>query len=192
MRFSFPARSGSLAFLCLAAALAGCGGGSGGDDVGPPPGTQQYPGGIWEGTVGTGAAQRSVVGFIDGGVDGKGGEFYLARGAAGSAGYDGIYGLLRTNVAAVQATGVTYFSVQDGKFATGLTLRGTASSDPATGKTVSISGNYTSPAGTAAATSSPTTFKLGLSKLNDYPARSDLVAGTYRGAGVLGGNGSSR
>ena len=188
MRFRSSARPRSLLSLCLVTLLASCGGGSGDDsDVGPPSGTQQYPGGIWEGTVGTGTAQRTMVGFIDGGVDGKGGEFYLARGAAGSAGYDGIYGLLRTNVAAVQATGVTYFSVQDGKFATGLTLRGTASSDPATGKTVSISGNYTSPAGTAAATSSPTTFKLGLSKLNDYPARSDLVVGTYRGAGVFGG-----
>ena len=85
--------------------VAGCGGGSGADDVGPPPGTQQYPGGFWEGTVGTGAAQRTMVGFIDGGEDGKGGEFYLARGAAGAAGYDGLYGLLRTNVTAVQATG---------------------------------------------------------------------------------------
>lgn len=187
MRFPSLARPSSLLSLCLAALLAGCGGGSGGDDVGPPPGTQQYPGGVWEGTVGTGAAQRTMVGFIDGGADGKGGEFYLARGATGAAGYDSLYGLLRTNVTAVQATGVTYFSVQDGKFASGLTLRGTASSSPATGKTVAISGNYTSPAGTAAATGTPTSFKLNYSKLNDYPARPDLMAGTYRGSGVFGG-----
>ncbi len=173
--------------LGLAAALGACGGGSGGDDVGPPSGTQQYPAGIWEGTAGTGAGQRVMVGFIDGGVDGKGGEFYFARGAAGSAGYDSLYGLLRTQVASIQATGVTYFSVQDGKFASGLTLRGTASSSPATGRTTSISGNYTSPAGTAAASGGTTNFKLTYSPLNNHPARADLLAGTYRGAGMFGG-----
>ncbi|WP_227001377.1 hypothetical protein [Pulveribacter suum] len=174
--------------MSFAALLSGCGGGgAGADEEGPPVGTQQYPAGFWEGTVGTGAAQRTMVGFVDGGADGKGGEFYLARGAAGAAGYDGLYGLLRANLTAVQATGVTYFSVQDGKFATGLSLRGTASSSPATGKTVAISGNYTSPAGTAAATGAPTPFKLNYSKLNDYPARADLIAGTYRGSGVFGG-----
>lgn len=187
MRFRSIARPRPLLSLCLVALLASCGGGSGDDsDVGPPIGTQQYPGGIWEGTVGTGTAQRTMVGFIDGGPDGKGGEFYLARGAAGAAGYDGLYGVLRTEIATVQATGVTYFSVQDGKFATGITLRGTASSNAA-GKTVSISGNYTSPAGTAAATGTPTTFKLNYSTLNNYPARADLIAGTYRGSGVFGG-----
>ena len=187
MRFSSLVRPHSLLSLCLVMLVAGCGGGSGGDDVGPPPGTQQYPGGFWEGTVGTGAAQRTMVGFIDGGEDGKGGEFYLARGAAGAAGYDGLYGLLRTNVTAVQATGVTYFSVQDGKFASGITLRGTATPSAATGKTVLISGNYTSAAGTAAASGTPTPFKLNYSKLNDYPARANLIAGTYRGSGVFGG-----
>lgn len=184
IRFSRPV---SLLPLCLAALVASCGGGSGGDDEGPPPGTQQYPGGFWEGTVGTGAGQRTMVGFIDGGADGKGGEFYFARGAAGAAGYDGLYGLLRTNVTAVQATGVTYYSVQDGKFATGLTLRGTATPDVATGRTSIISGNYTSPAGTAAATGAPTSFKLNYSSLNNYPASADLIAGTYRGSGVFGG-----
>ena len=186
--FSLP-RSGRLMSLCLAAVLAGCGGGGsdGGGDAGPPPGTQQYPGGFWEGTVGAGAAQRTMVGLIDGGEDGKGGEFYLARGAAGTAGYDGLYGLLRTNVTAVVATGVTYFSVQDGKFASGLTLRGTATPNAATGKTAIISGNYTSPAATAAATGTPISFKLNYSKLNDYPARANLIAGTYRGSGVFGG-----
>ncbi|WP_313311375.1 hypothetical protein [Pulveribacter sp.] len=182
--------SRSLSFLALtcAALLSACGGGGGGgDDEGAPVGTQQYPAGIWEGTVGTGTAQRTMVGFIDGGADGKGGEFYLARGAAGAAGYDGLYGLLRANLTAVQATGVTYFSVQDGKFASGLTLRGTASADPATGKTVAISGNYSSPANTAAATGTPTPFKLSYSKLNNYPARPGLLAGTYRGSGVFGG-----
>ena len=65
MRFSSLVRPHSLLSLCLAMLVAGCGGGSGGDDVGPPPGTQQYPGGFWEGTVGTGAAQRTMVGFTD-------------------------------------------------------------------------------------------------------------------------------
>lgn len=172
---------------CLTVALASCGGGSGDGDSSPAPSTQQYPGGIWEGTVGSGTAQRTMVGYIDGGLDGKGGEFFLARGAAGVAGYDALYGLLRTNVAAVQATGVTYFSVQDGKFASGLTLRGTASSDPATGQTTAISGNYANPAGTAAASGSTTPFKLSRSPLNNYPATADLIAGTYRGSGVFGG-----
>ena len=194
MRFSFSAIRASRLFgfglaATLAATLTACGGGGGGDDpdVGPPAGTQQYPGGIWEGTSGAGAAQRTMLGFVDPGVDGKGGEFYFARGAAGSAGYDSLYGLLRTNVTAVQATGVTYYSVQDGKFASNLTLRGTATSHPATGRPATLSGNYTSPAGTAAATGTPTNFKLNYSALNNYPARSDLLAGTYRGAGLFGG-----
>ncbi|GAB1385088.1 hypothetical protein MASR1M59_02360 [Melaminivora sp.] len=174
--------------LGLAVTLAACGGGSdGGEDVGPPSGTQQYPGGIWEGSVGTGTSQRVMVGFIDGGVDGKGGEFYFARGAAGAAGYDSLYGLLRTQVATIQATGVTYFSVQDGKFANGLTLRGTASSNPVTGRTTTISGNYTSPNGTAAASGATSNFKLTYSPLNNFPGRADLLAGTYRGAGMFGG-----
>ncbi|WP_034388520.1 hypothetical protein [Comamonas composti] len=172
----------------LLAAFAGCGGGDDGDSTsGPPPGEQQYPGGLWEGTVGTGAAQRTMLGFIDPGIDGKGGEFYLARGAAGAAGYDSIYGLLRANVSAIQATGVTYFSVQDGKFATGLTLRGTASANAATGRTDSISGNYTDPKGTAAAAGANMNFKLRYSPLNNYPARASLIEGTYRGSGVFGG-----
>ena len=177
--------------LCTAmvATLAACGGGSDdGAEVGPAPGTQQYPAGIWEGTAGTGTAQRVMIGFVDGGVDGKGGEFYFARGAAGSAGYDSLYGLLRTDVTTVQATGVTYYSVQDGKFANGLTLRGTASSNPVTGKPATLSGNYTSPAATAAATGTPTSFKMSYSALNNYPARADLLAGTYRGSGLFGGS----
>ena len=180
----------SLFVLSAASVIAGCGGG-GGDPEGNgelPSATQQYPGGIWEGTVGLGSGQRTAVGFIDPGEDGKGGEFFLARGAAGAAGYDALYGLLRTNVTAVVASNVTYFSVQDGKFAPGVALRGTAAPNPATGKTAAITGNYTSPTGTAAATGTPTTFKLNYSKLNDYPASAALIEGTYRGTGVFGGN----
>ena len=129
-----------------------------------------------------------MVGFIEPGEDGKGGDFYLARGAAGAGGYDAIYGLLRTNITAVVATGVTYFSSQDGKFATGLTLRGTAAPDPATGRIATINGNYSSPAGTAAATGGTTSFKLNYSKLNDYQASPQLIEGTYRGTGLFGGN----
>ena len=47
---------------------------------------QQHPAGIWEGTVGSGTSQRTMVGFIEAGEDGKGGDFYLARGAAGAGG----------------------------------------------------------------------------------------------------------
>ena len=127
--------------LTCAALLASCGGGSSdGEDVGPAPGVQQYPGGVWEGTVGTGAAQRQVVGYIDPGPLGTGGEFYMAREAPGAAGFDAFYGRLNVNVTAVLATGVTYYSVQDGKFATGLTLRGTASNSGKIGRTDGISG----------------------------------------------------
>lgn len=174
--------------LCLAAALVGCGGtGEDSADVGPTPGTQQYPGGFWEGTVGTGASQRQAIGFIDNGVDGKGGEFYLARGATGAGGYDVMYGVLRTNISSVQATSVTYYSVQDGKFANGLTLRGTASANPLTGQTTTISGSYTSATGTAAATGTPNAFKLTYSPLNNFPGSASLIAGTYRGSGLFGG-----
>lgn len=182
--------------LSFAAVLSGCGG-SGGDPGGDTAGAggggtpttvQQYPAGFWEGTVGAGTSQRTMVGFIEAGEDGRGGDFYLARGAAGAGGYDSIYGLLRTNIAAVVATGVTYFSSQDGKFATGLTLRGTAAPNPATGRIATITGNYSSPAGTAAATGGATAFSLSYSKLNDYPASAQLIEGTYRGTGVFGGN----
>ena len=149
---------------------------------------QQYPAGIWEGTVGSGTSQRTMVGFIEAGEDGKGGDFYLARGAAGAGGYDAIFGLLRTNLTAVVASGVTYFSSQDGKFAPNLTLRGTAAPNPATGKIATINGNYSNPAGTAAATGGSTSFKLNYSKLNDYRASAQLIEGTYRGTGVFGGN----
>ena len=143
-RFS---RSIPLFAFFFAAVLAGCGG-SGGDpggstgEGGASSAVQQYPAGIWEGTVGSGTSQRTMVGFIEAGEDGKGGDFYLARGAAGAGGYDAIYGLLRTNLTAVVASGVTYFSSQDGKFAPNLTLRGTAAPNPATGKIATINGNY--------------------------------------------------
>lgn len=174
--------------LTCATLLASCGGGSSdGADVGPVPGVQQYPGGVWEGTVGVGAAQRQVVGYIDPGPSGTGGEFYLAREAPGAAGFDAIYGRLNTNVTAVVATGVTYFSAQDGKFATGLTLRGTASNSGKIGRTDGISGNYSDPVQTAAASGAVMPIKLSYSRLNYFPARASLVEGTYRGTGLFGG-----
>lgn len=173
--------------LTCAALLTSCGGGSDSDDVGPAPGVQQYPGGVWEGTVGTGAAQRQVVGYIDPGPLGTGGEFYMAREAPGAAGFDAFYGRLNVNVTTVVATSVTYFSVQDGKFATGLTLRGTASNSGKIGRTDGISGNYSDPVQTAAATGAVVPLKLSYSRLNFYPARASLVEGTYRGSGLFGG-----
>lgn len=167
----------------LATVLVGCGGGDG-DET--PVGTQQYPGGIWEGTVGTSTAQRTAIGYIDPGIDGKGGAFFLARGAAGATAYDAIYGVLRADKMVVQATGATYFSVQDGKFASGIAVRGTASADPVTARTSAISGNYSNPAATAAATGMATPFKLAYSSLNNYAATSALIAGTYRGSGTFG------
>ncbi|WP_225584892.1 MULTISPECIES: hypothetical protein [unclassified Acidovorax] len=174
--------------LTCAALLASCGGGSSdGEDVGPAPGVQQFPGGVWEGTVGTGVAQRQVVGYIDPGPLGTGGEFYMAREAPGAAGFDAFYGRLNVNVTAVLATGVTYYSVQDGKFASGLTLRGTASNSGKIGRTDGISGNYSDPVQTAAASGAVVPIKLAYSSLNFHPARASLVEGTYRGTGLFGG-----
>ena len=174
--------------LACAALLASCGGGSSdGADVGPAPGVQQYPGGVWEGTVGTGAALRQVVGYIDPGPQGTGGEFYLAREAPGAAGFDARYGRLNVSVTSVLATGVTYFSVQDGKFATGLTLRGTASNSGKIGRTDAISGNYSDPVQTAAASGATVPLKLAYSSLNFHTASPSLIEGTYRGTGLFGG-----
>ena len=174
--------------LACAALLASCGGGSSdGEDVGPAPGVQQYPGGVWEGTVGTGAAQRQVVGYIDPGPQGTGGEFYLAREAPGAAGFDALYGRLSVSVTSVLATGVTYFSVQDSKFATGLTLRGTASNSGKIGRTDAISGNYSDPVQTAAASGATVPLKLAYSSLNFHTASPSLIEGTYRGTGLFGG-----
>ncbi|GDY38803.1 hypothetical protein ACINB_46950 [Acidovorax sp. NB1] len=155
--------------------------------MGPAPGVQQYPGGVWEGTVGTGAAQRQVVGYIDPGPQGTGGEFYLAREAPGAAGFDALYGRLNVSVTSVLATGVTYFSVQDGKFATGLTLRGTASNSGKIGRTDAISGNYSDPVQTAAASGATVPLKLAYSSLNFHTASPSLIEGTYRGTGLFGG-----
>ena len=174
--------------LACTALLASCGGGSSdGGDVGPAPGVQQYPGGVWEGTVGTGAALRQVVGYIDPGPQGTGGEFYLAREAPGAAGFDALYGRLNVSVTSVLATGVTYFSVQDGKFATGLTLRGTASNSGKIGRTDAISGNYSDPVQTAAASGATVPLKLAYSSLNFHTASASLIEGTYRGTGLFGG-----
>lgn len=175
--------------LTCAVLLASCGGGSsGGEDVGPAPGVQQYPGGVWEGTVGTGVLQRKVFGYIDPGPMGTGGEFYFAREAAGSAGYDGLYGRLNVERTAVLGPSSTYFSVQDGKFANNVTLRGTASGSLTTGRTSTISGTYSDPVGTAAATGGLTTLKLNYSVLNNYPGQLSLIEGTYRGGGTFGGS----
>ena len=176
--------------LALSLAVGGCGGGDDEDDLdntGPISGTQQYPGGVWEGTTGAGASTRSVFGYIDPGSDGKGGDFYFAKGAAGNSGYDAIYGRLAVNVTSVVATNVTYFSNQDGKFSQGLTLRGTASADPITKKTSAISASYSDPVGTLAATGSATPLKIQYSVLNNYAARAELLQGTYRGGSVFGG-----
>ena len=174
--------------LACTALLTSCGGGSSdGGDVGPAPGVQQYPGGVWEGTVGTGATLRQVVGYIDPGPQGTGGEFYLAREAPGAAGFDALYGRLNVSVTSVLATGVTYFSVQDGKFATGLTLRGTASNSGKIGRTDAISGNYSDPVQTAAASGATVPLKLAYSSLNFHTASPSLIEGTYRGTGLFGG-----
>lgn len=85
------------------------------------------------------------------------------------------------------ATSITYFSGQDGKFAQGLNLRGTASANTVTGKTAVISASYSDPIGTLAATGTTTTLKLEYSPLNNYAARAELLAGTYRGGSVFGG-----
>jgi hypothetical protein len=171
------------------AALAGCGGGSDSStNVGPVTGTQQYPEGVWEGSTGTSTAQRPVFGFISGGSDGKGGNFYLAKGAAGSSSYDGMFGLLRTDIATAQATGVTYFSVQDGKFSTAVSLIGTLSASVTGGRTDTLVGNYTSPANTAAATTTITPFKLSYSRLNNFPAQYSLIQGSYTGGSLFGGS----
>lgn len=175
--------------VLLSAVLSGCGGG-GSDDLdntGPLPGAQQFPGGIWEGTTGSGASARSVFGYIDPGSDGKGGDFYFAKGSAGNSGYDSLYGRLSVNVTSVLATNVTYFSGQDGKFAQGLNLRGTASANTVTGRTAVISASYSDPIGTLAATGASTPLKLEYSPLNNYAARAELLAGTYRGGSVFGG-----
>lgn len=179
----------ALALLALLA-LVGCGGGSTGDtsNVGAVTGTQQFVDGIWTGTTGTGAAQRNVVGYISGGSDGKGGDFYLARGASGTSGYDSLYGLLRVNVASVAATNATYYSVQDGKFATGLTLSGTASTSTGAARTDTLSGNYSNPTNTAAATGAATSIKLTYSTLNNFGATAAKMQGKYTGGNLFGGS----
>ena len=187
----FPMRvlKTSLLLLSLSAVLSGCGGGAEADDedTGPVLGAQQYPGGVWEGTTGAGATSRTVLGYIDPGTDGKGGEFYFAKSAAGTAGYDALYGRLSVDIASVFASNVTYFSVQDGKFSSGLSLRGTASASPKTGRTDLISGNYSDPIGTIAATGASVPIKLSYSPLNNYPGRLSFIEGAYRGGSAFGG-----
>lgn len=78
--------------------------------------------------------------------------------------------------------------MRDGKFANAVSMRGTVSASATTGRTNAISGNYSDPVQTAAATGATTPFKLAYSDLNNYPARLSLVEGTYRGGGVFGGS----
>ena len=176
-----------LAPVLLLSLLAGCGGGEEALTV-PPAGQQQYPGGFWEGTAGSGAAQRRVFGYIDPGASGTGGEFYLAREAAGTVAYDALYGRVTLAGDSLLATRATYFSVQDGKFMHDITWRGTASISPGGSRTDTISSYYSDPVGTLAATGAPVPLKLTLSPLNDRPARLPLLAGNYRGGGVFGGS----
>lgn len=178
-----------ISLVCLAL-LASCGGGGGDPGDGAAvstPGTQQQPQGIWEGTTGSGAGERAVFGYIDGGSDGKGGDFYLARAATATSAYDGLYGVLRVNQQTAQASGVTYFSARDGRFAEGLTLTGSLGSSAAGGAADAISGSYSNPAGTAAATGGSTVFKLARSPLNGFPAQAARIAGSYSGGTVFGG-----
>lgn len=177
----WPGRRAFLPALLLALALPGCGGGGDEEPLDPvePPvvGPQQHPEGFWEGTVGSGLNEQPMAGFIDGGDDGKGGEFYLVRSSAQAAGYDVLYGVLRVTGSVVAASGVTYFSRPDSKSTTGLTLRASASADPVTSQTNSIVGSYSDPV----VNGNTVPFRLHYSPLNAYPTSERLAAGSYSG-----------
>jgi len=173
----------------MALALSACGGGDS-DGGGATPAVQQYPAGIYTGKAGPLGSQRDFIGVIDGGLDGTGGSFYFARYASSSRGYDGLYGDLSVNVATLRAANAIYYSTLDGKFASNITISGTVTgAATAESPSARISGNYTNPAGTAAATSGPLVpFTLEY-RPDLYLRESSLqaIAGSYAGGGAFGG-----
>jgi len=179
-----------LVWAGVAMALSACGGGDSGDG-GTAPAVQQYPAGIYTGKAGPLGAQRDFIGVIDGGLDGKGGSFYFARYASSSRGYDGLYGDLSVNVAMLRASNATYYSTQDGKFASNITVSGTVTgAATAESPNARISGNYSNPTGTAAAASGTTLVPFTLEYRPDlYMHASSLqaMAGSYSGGGAFGG-----
>ncbi|GAA0521626.1 hypothetical protein N5K27_05960 [Pigmentiphaga sp. GD03639] len=171
-------------------ALGACGGGDSGDGGGPAA-VQQYPAGIYTGKAGPLATQRDFIGIVDGGRNGTGGNFYFALDTGTSRGYDGLYGGLSVTLATLRATNATYYSTVDGKFvANGVTVSGIVTgAASAENPGARISGNYSNPAGTAAATSSPLVpFTLDYRE-DLYVRASSLatMAGTYQGGGPFGG-----
>jgi len=173
--------------LACALLLSACGGGSDSTTgtTTPSTGTQQYPGGFWEGTSGTGTAQRSVFGYIDPGLSGTGGDFMFARAYNSSNGFDAFYGALTVTGQSLVGSGVRYYSGQDGKFAANLALRGTVTPN-AQGQASHIAGNYSDPVGTAASTGAIVPLVLDYSSANQYPAKLASLVGTYRSVGAFG------
>lgn len=174
----------------VAAALSACGGGDSGDSGGPAA-VQQYPAGIYTGKAGPLGTQRDFIGVVDGGRDGTGGNFYFARDTGTSRGYDGLYGGLNVNLATLRAANATYYSTIDGKFvANGMTISGTVTgAATAESPGARISGNYSNPVGTAAATTAQLVpFTLDY-RPDLYMRASSLtaMAGTYRGGSAFGG-----
>ncbi len=178
--------------LVVGAALVACGGGgsdessagTGGDPV--VVGPQQYPGGFWEGTSGTGSAQRSFFGYIDPGSSGTGGDFLFARLYAGTNGYDSVYGAGSATGSSFIGSDVNYYSGRDDKFVSGLTLRGAVSSAPGSTRPTRIVGNYGDPKGTAASTNAIVPFDIRYGALNAVPAQLPSLQGTYRSIGTFG------
>ena len=179
-----------LLYLACATVLAGCGGGDSGDSGGGAVAVQQYPAGVWVGTAGpVGGTQRQFFGVIDGGATGQGGVYYFAK-DTGGIGYDGLYGTLSVSLATLRATGSTYFSTSDAKFAPSpITVTGTVTGASADVKpNARISGNYSDPVGTAAATGTTIVpFTLSYSTLlTEHVSSKALIAGTYRTGGIFG------
>lgn len=179
-----------LLYLACATVLAGCGGGDSGDSDSGSVSAQQFPAGVWTGTAGpVGGTQRQFVGVIDGGTSGEGGIFYFAK-DTGGVGYDGLYGTLSVNRATLRATGATYFSTSDARFATSsTTVSGTVTGAPGDVKPNGrISGNYSDPVGTAAAAGTTVVpFTLNYSTvLTEHVSSRALIAGTYRTGGIFG------
>lgn len=180
-----------LIYLACATVLAGCGGGGDSDDGGTTvPSVQQFPGGVWVGEAGPlGGTRQQFIGVIDGGDAGRGGIFYFAK-STGGVGYDGLYGTLSVTQATLRATNATYFSTTDATFSTApITVSGTVTGAATDNKAnARISGNYSNPAGTAAATGGIVPFTLNYSKtLTEHPSSLALIRGTYRTGGFFGG-----